>query len=94
MFGLLKSWDNRKVVKRTDCIKGRTWTRRIRWFYNQDDVIKLKLEDGTQYKEVLVMSSMVDVVWNRFKEGQSIDDCVSLLGQYVPQHMASRKANL
>jgi hypothetical protein len=92
-FGPVKSWDNRGRPVRLDPTTGRSWTRRIRWLEDSDGRIKLKLEDGQVYKEVVaVFSDAAQRVWDRFKDGQSIDDCVSILAAAVPRHLASRRA--
>lgn len=72
-------------------VNGKTWTRRIQWLEG-DGLIKLKLQDGDTYKEVLVSQVDADKVWQRFEDGQTIDDCCSILTQPVPQSMQSRKA--
>jgi hypothetical protein len=89
-FSLIKSWDNRKTAKRADCTNGRTWTRRIRWLVGER--IKLKLEDGVQYQEILTDEASAKIIWDRFKEGQSIEDSVGIFGDRVPTNLKSKKA--
>lgn len=93
-FSLLKSWDNRRGnPKLADRIAGRTWTRRIQWL--KGDLIKLKLEiislTENQYRELLATEADAQIIWDRFKSGQSIDDSVSILGRIVPESLKSRK---
>lgn len=94
MFSLVKSFDNRKEtkVKRLPTINDRTWTRRIQWL-EDDGLIKLKLEDGDRYKEILVSEKDANTIWARFKhEYTNIDDCISIFGGVVPTSMQSRRA--
>lgn len=91
-FSMLKSWNNRRSCKRADCIYGRTWTRRIRWLESIDHQIKLKLEEGEYYREVLVpFKDAANTIWLRFKDGQPIDDCISILGVVPPAYLRSKK---
>jgi hypothetical protein len=93
MFRMIKSWDNRGQCQRRDCLYGRTWTRRIQWLQGNDANVKLKMWDGTTYKEVMVIvGGCAQPIWNRFKAGLSIDDCVSILAQPVPKSLQSRQA--
>jgi hypothetical protein len=82
-------------MKHFPTINGRTWTRRIQWldgYGPNSGLIKLKLEDGQLYKEVLATEKDADTIWQRFNDGQPIDDCLSILGRAVPQSLKSRKA--
>ena len=91
-----KEWSNRTETKtkRLPTIKGRTWTRRIRWLEAADESgVKLKLEDGIEYKEVLVSRLDADKVYARFIEGQSINDALSILARPVPKSMQSKRAS-
>jgi hypothetical protein len=53
--------------------------------------IKLKLEDGERYTEVLIQLAFAQKVWDRFKDGASIEDSLSFFGLPVPKNMRSRK---
>lgn len=92
-FSLKRSFDNRRDVRnmRLPTIKGRTWTRRIQRL-EDDGIIKLKMEDGEVYKEVLAGATDVETIYKRFMQGQSIDDCISILGSKVPESLQSRRA--
>jgi hypothetical protein len=90
-FSLLKSWDDRRSCDRKRCVKGRTWVRRIRWLGDEEYRVKLKLEDGELYREVIAVGGMAQTIWDRFKQGQSIDDSVSILGNVVPKFLKSKK---
>lgn len=86
MYSLVKSWDNRKETKanRLPTTNKRTWTKRMQWLESADtNVVKLKFDDGETYFETGVQSSMAQTVWDRFKDGQSIEDAVSILGVKV-----------
>lgn len=85
------SWDNRGKTVRIDPKTGRSWTRRIRCL-EDGERIKLKLEDREVYKEVLVDKISSETIYKRFKEGQSIDDCLSILANPVPTSLQSRRA--
>lgn len=85
MFSEVKMWRNKSKG-----INNRTWTRRIRWLEDNEHV-KLKLEDGEVYREVLTDRIAAQTIWTRFKEGQSIDDAVSILGNVVPKSLRSKK---
>lgn len=92
-----RSWDNRSKPVRIDPKTGRSWTRRIRWLSCADQ-IKLKLEvvipdKPAQYKEVLCDEVAAKTIWDRFKNGQSIDDSVSILGNVVPKGLQSKRAS-
>lgn len=95
-FSKDRTWDNRISGKLL--IHGKTWTRRITQLSDGDGNVKLKMEicpivtGANEYKEVLVPSGLTQTVWDRFKTGQSIEDCVSILGKEVPKPMRSRKA--
>lgn len=91
-FSVVKSWDDRRTCDRKSCIKGRTWVRRIQWLEDCEDRVKLKLEDGDTYREVIAVGGMAQTIWDRFKAGQSIDDAISILGNAVPKFLRSRKA--
>ena len=93
MFSKKMSWDNRTKPVRLDHKTGRSWTRRIQWLEDSEGRIKLKFEDGDTYKEVLAAwPDAAKTIWERFKAGQSIDDCISILVNFVPKHLQSRKA--
>ncbi len=93
-FSMLKEWDNRGRPVRINPETGKSWTRRIRWLVSDSGTVKLKLEDGTVYKEILsAWESAAQTIWERFKAGQSIDDSISILGNDVPKHQKSRKAS-
>lgn len=95
MWSKLRDWSNRKQVRqqRLPTVSSRTWTRRIQMLVSPDsDQVKLKLEDGNVYREVLVPEGLVDVIWDRFKAGQSIDDALSIFYSQVPASQQSRKA--
>lgn len=96
-FSKLRTWDNRKERRKNGQLQfenGRSWTRRITWLEDSDnwENVKLKFEDGAAYKEILVGAYAADIIWERFKDGQSIDDCISMYGKEVPNSMKSRKA--
>lgn len=91
MFSLLKSWDNRRSCDRKLCIKGRTWTRRIRWLEDSDGPVKLKLEDGSSFREVLTSDGLVEIIWTRFRNSDTIEEAIGLFGHLVPNHMKSKK---
>ena len=87
-FIIHKSWQN----KNKDLVSNRTWTRRITWLVDEYDRIKLKLEDRSQYREVLpVHEGAANTIWQRFKDGDQINDCVSFLANEVPISLASRR---
>lgn len=96
---LKRSSDNRAEVRenralRDQCFNKRTWTRRIQWLEGNDVLmIKLKLEDGHVYKEVLCNEKDAEIIYERFREGQSIDDCISILASKVPQALQSIRAS-
>jgi len=91
MFSLKKSWDNRGERRVNGRYRG--WTRRIQWLEDGfNNLIKLKLEDGDAYREVVTSWGTAGTVWQRFKDGQSIDDAVSILAADVPAHLASKRA--
>lgn len=95
-FHLHKSWSNRTETKaeRLPTVNGRTWTRRIQWLEAADETgVKLKLEDGIEYKEVILPLLDADKVYNRFCEGQSIADALSILTRPVPKDLQSRRAS-
>lgn len=90
MWNLLKSYDNRRTVKRTECVGGRIWTRRCQWLVsNEKAQVKLKFElistENELYLETLVPASFAQKVWDRFKEGQSVEDSLSFFGLPVPK---------
>jgi hypothetical protein len=91
-FSLRKQWDNRKHPVRLDPKTGRSWTRRIQWLEDAEDRVKLKLQDGESYREVIAVGGMAQTIWDRFKTGQSIDDSVSILGNDPPKFLRSRKS--
>jgi hypothetical protein len=77
----------------------KTWTSRIQWLEDAGGHVKLKIEDESQrlsapiYREVIAAKWQAEIVWKRFKEGQTIDDAISILATPVPPGMASRRAN-
>lgn len=91
MWKKVRSWDNRKETKakRLPTINGRIWTRRIAWYEDETTYVKLKLEDGEEYREVCVVSSLADILWSRFRDGASLDDCCSIFGK--TPHSPSRR---
>lgn len=93
MFYIVKEWDNRREIKqnRLPTVNRRTWTRRIRQFEG-DGLIKLKLEDQTEYLELLATVIDAHKIWERFKAGESIVDSVSILGRQVPPALQSKRA--
>lgn len=90
-FSLVKSWDNRGKPVVIDAITRRSWTRRIQWLSDNGGNIKLKLEDGLDYREVMANGGFAQTIWDRFKDGQSIKDSISILYSEVPKHLKSRK---
>lgn len=93
---LSKSWDNRKTCNRSDCTNSRTWTRRIQYL-TDNNLIKLKLEVRTnsvdEYREVVCNNTVdANTIWLRFREGQSINDSISILAQDAPKYLKSKKA--
>jgi hypothetical protein len=88
-FSKLKTWDNRTSGSLLP--NGKTWTRRITWLVGET-LVKLKLEDGDAYREVLVDETSAKIVWQRFRDGQPINDAVSILGAEVPESLKSRRA--
>ncbi len=91
-FSVRRTWDNRPDKVVINPATGRSWTRRIQWLV-WDGSVKLKLEDGKDYREVLTDKLSGNIIWKRFREGQSIDDCVSILGNVVPASLQSKKAS-
>ncbi len=91
MFGMLKTWTNAPQPG-AHTRNGRTWTRRIQWLEDSEGNVKLKMECVNGYKEALVQQADAGTVWRRFKDGQSIDDCLSIYGSPVPPPMKSRRA--
>lgn len=82
MYHKVKTSDNRedrRVKGQLVFTNGRSWTRRITWL-EDGDKIKLKFEDGDTYFETGVPAGFAPLVWDRFKEGQSIEDSVSIFG--------------
>lgn len=96
MFSTVKSWDNREQRRKAGRLAftdGKSWTRRIRWLADGDATVKLKLEDGDQYREVIALSvQLADRIWQRFKDGQPINDCVSILAVDAPAALQSKRA--
>lgn len=90
-FSPIKSWDDRRTCDPHGRINGRTWVRRIRWLEDAEGRTKLKMEDGATYREVIAVGGMAQTIWDRFKVGQPIDDCVSILANPVPACMASKR---
>jgi hypothetical protein len=94
-FSKHKTWDNRDQCDKKQCVNGRTWTRRITWMVDENDQVKLKMESCVvgfeTYKEVLCSQADATTIWNRFKEGQSFDDCISIIGRVPPKALQSRK---
>lgn len=95
-FTKVKTTDNRAEVKekglRQLCINGRTWTRRAIWLENENGVVKIKFDVDYVYAEYIVPTGFAQQVWDRFKEGQSIADCVSIFGTKPPKAMKSKRA--
>lgn len=91
MFSLVKSWDNRKEAKskRLSTVNGRSWTRRVQWLEDASDLVKLKFCDGEGYLETGVYRPFAQLVWDRFKSGQSAQEAISVFGGKVT---LSRKA--
>jgi len=93
-FRKIKFWDNRDEKPR-DTVNGRTWTRRVQWLENEHDQIKLEVEhvttDGACYRELLIDRAAAEIVWKHFKDGQAIDDAVSIYGVPVPESMQSKR---
>ena len=97
-YSLKRCSNNRADVQkdkelRSECWNGRTWTRRIQWLEDSMLPVKLKLEDGHMYKEVLCSRIDAEIIYDRFREGQSIDDCISILGNKVPASLQSIRAS-
>lgn len=88
MFGKIKTWDNRRELKRRTTP---LWSRRITWL-EDGTLVKLKLETDGPYREVVADSRSAQIVWDRFKQGQSVDDCISILAAPVPTGLASKKS--
>jgi len=93
-FSLHKSWDNRTKPVRIDPATNKSWTRRVQWLNGTDGLVKLKLEDVTDgvYREVLCPDYAAQIIWDRFKTGQSINDAVSILANPVPKGLQSKRA--
>ena len=92
-FSTIMQWDNRGKKVVIDPVTKRSWTRRIIRLQDENGTIKLKLEEKDKYKEVLVDAYGAKTIWERFKQGQCIDDCVSILGNPVPKAMKSKRAS-
>ncbi len=95
-WGKVMTTDNRREVKEKrltqQCANGRTWTRRCTWLESNDsDHVKLKFEWDDQYREVLVPPGFIELVWDRWKAGGSVDDCLSIFAKPVPRDMQSRR---
>lgn len=90
MYQLTKTWRNKVPFNQT--VNSRTWNRRIQWLEDGSGTVKLKLETPEGYREVGVLEGLAQKVWDRFKDGQSIEDSVSILGTELPPEKLSRKA--
>lgn len=94
-WSVVKVWDNRVRKGGVKLLhNGKSWTRRIQWlagYGSQQDHVKLKFEDGATYHEVVTSQAMAEIIWSRFKEGQPIEDSVSILGKKPNQSQQSRK---
>jgi hypothetical protein len=90
-FRLIKSWNNRKSCNRKTQVNGKSWSRRIQYLEDEEGRVKLKLEDGTEYREIIAGGGSANTIWDRFKAGQSIDDSVSILSATPPEFLKSRR---
>lgn len=94
-WSVLKTWDNRVRKGGVKLLhNGKSWTRRIQWlagFGSQQDNVKLKFDDGDNYYEVVTSQAMAEIIWSRFKEGQSVEDSVSILAKKPNKSQQSRK---
>jgi len=86
-FRKVKEWDNReerRVRGRLVFTNGRSWTRRVQWLEDSDEgPVKIKfweLDTGglEAYTECGVPQAFARTVWDRFKEGQSAQDALSI----------------
>jgi hypothetical protein len=102
MYSVVKSSDNRNDVRnnrelKKQCIGGRTWTRRVQWLESSEEgaPVKLKFEIMTtteeKYEEVGVPEGFAQTVYDRFKAGQSIEDCVSIFKVHVQPSRKGKK---
>lgn len=83
MFSLVKSWSDRSRVKKEKLrpINNRTWIRRIQWLEDENNRIKLKFDDGAEYNEIGVLTSIAaQAAWDRFKAGAKFEDLKSIFG--------------
>ncbi len=92
-FRKIRSWDNRGETKqkRLLTINGRTWTRRVIQLEDLEGTVKLKFDIDSNYCEYIVPPAFVQTVWDRFCEGQSVEDAISILGTVPPPALRSRK---
>lgn len=70
MFVKVKTWDNRSELR----VKGRYhgWCRRIIWYEDQSNNIKLSLEDKEHKLNILYNNQeLAQKDWERFKNGAS-----------------------
>ncbi len=94
MFVHTRTWDNRnsrRINGRLNMTGGRSWSRRIQWLENQEGQVKLKFEVGDSYREELIPEGFAQIVWDRFKAGQSVEDCISIFALHLPVSMASKR---
>lgn len=90
----IKDWNNRKETrtKRLLTVKGRTWTRRIQWLEDMIGMpVKLKFDDGEIYEEHGVLYAFAQIVYDRFIQGASIKDAISVYGENVQGSRKSEK---
>lgn len=90
----LKEWDNRSETKKQKLptINGRTWTRRVQWL-EEGNTVKLKFDDGERYYETGVPAAFAQKVYDRFREGQSIEDSVSIFQSFAKPSMKQSRRN-
>lgn len=53
--------------------------------------VKLKFEDGDQYAEAMVPISFAQKVWDRFKQGDTVEDSLSFFGVVPAKAQRSRR---
>jgi len=94
MFGVVKTWDNRRETKaqRLETINKRTWTRRIQWL-EDGPAIKLKFDEGSEYNEIGVLTEIAaQTAWDRFKAGETFASLKSIFGVGDIKVQPSKKA--
>lgn len=91
-FVKIKSWDNRHLCTRAECINGHTYTRRVQWLKNQTGIIKIKMEIGDLYKEFCVTGEFAQKVFDKFKDGLFFDDCLGIFFKEPVGFLKSKKA--